>query len=104
MATASWETEFRRQRFQQLTTAYERSDEWGAEEEAERYRAAERPAATAFLSAFSETGDLEELRRSLDSWSKTGGSYFGFKGPNGQMYLNQLPKDGQAAGIAARLA
>ena len=57
-----------------------------------------------FLDAFKANGDLEELRYSLDSWSKTTGTYFGFKGPNGQMYLNQLTNDGEAMGVGARLA
>ena len=73
-------------------------------EEIERHRAIERPKVISFLDVFRGNGDLEKLRYSLDSWSKTTGTYFGFKGPNGQMYLNQLTKDGEAAGIGAQLA
>ena len=104
MPDSEWEVEFRRRRFAQLSAAYDQSPDRVDEEQIERHRAIERPKVIAFLDAFRENGDLEELRYSLDSWSKTTGTYFGFKGPNGQMYLNQLIKDGEAAGVGARLA
>lgn len=104
MADAGWEVEFRRRRFVQLEAAYEQSPDRVDEEQLERNRAGERPKVIAFLDAFKATGDLEKLRSSLDSWSKTTGGPFGFKGPNGQMYLNQLVKDGEAVGFGGRLA
>jgi 5-methylcytosine-specific restriction protein B len=104
MPESGWEVEFRRRRFAQLRAAYDQSPDRDDEEQIERHRAIERPKVIAFLDAFRANGDLAELRRSLDSWSKTTGTYFGFKGPNGQMYLNQLTKDGEAMGVAARLA
>jgi 5-methylcytosine-specific restriction protein B len=104
MPDIEWEVEFRRRRFAQLRAAYEQSPDRVDEEQIERHRATERPKVIAFLDAFKVNGDLEELRHSLDSWSKTTGTHFGFKGPNGQMYLNQLIKDGEAADIGARLA
>ncbi len=104
MADDDWEVEFRRRRFAQLKAAYEQSPDRVDEEQLERNRASERPKVIAFLDAFKSTGHLETLRSSLDSWSKTTGRPFGFKGPNGQMYLNQLVKDGEAVGFGARLA
>ena len=102
MPDSGWEVEFRRRRFAQLRAVYDQSSDRVDEEQVERHRATERPKAVAFLNAFKANGDLEELRHSLDSWSKTTGRHFGFKGPNGQMYLNQLTKDGEAIGIGAR--
>ena len=104
MPDSDWEVEFRRRRFAQLRAAYDQSSDRVDEEQVERHRAIERPKVIAFLDAFKANGELEELRYSLDSWSKTTGTYFGFKGPNGQMYLNQLTKDGEAAGTGAQLA
>ena len=90
MPDSDWEVEFRRRRFAQLRAAYDQSSDRVDEEQVERHRAIESPKVIAFLDAFKANGELEELRYSLDSWSKTTGTYFGFKGPNGQMYLNQL--------------
>jgi 5-methylcytosine-specific restriction enzyme B len=104
VSDSDWEVEFRRRRFAQLRTAYDQSPDRIDEEQLERDRAIERPKPVAFLNAFEEDGDLEELRHSLDSWSKTTGKQFGFKGPNGQMYLNQLTNDGEALGVGERLA
>jgi hypothetical protein len=104
VSDSDWEVEFRRRRFAQLRTAYDQSPDRIDEEQLERDRAIERPKAAAFLSAFEENGDLDKLRHSLDSWSKTTGKQFGFKGPNGQMYLNQLTNDGEALGVGERLA
>ena len=104
MPDSGWEAEFRRRRFAQLRAAYDHSSDRVDVEEIERHRAIERPKVISFLDVFKGNGDLEELRYSLDSWSKTTGTYFGFKGPNGQMYLNQLTKDGEAAGFGAQLA
>jgi 5-methylcytosine-specific restriction protein B len=104
MSDGDWELGFRRERFAQLRAAYDRSPDRVDEEQGERHRAAERPKVIAFLDAFKASGDLEGLRYSLDSWSKTSGAYFGFKGPNGQMYLNQLTRDGDAVGFGRRLA
>ena len=97
------ETDFRRRRFAQIADAYDRSPERGDLEQVQRQRPAERPKVLAFLDAYRANGDLEQLRHSLDSWSKTTGTYFGFKGPNGQMYLNQLTKDGQGVGFGSQL-
>ena len=104
MPDSDWEVEFRRRRFAQLRAAYDQSSDRVDEEQVEQHRAIERPKVIAFLDAFKANGDLEELRHSLDSWSKTTGTYFGFKGPNGQMYLNQLTNDGEAMGVGTRLA
>jgi 5-methylcytosine-specific restriction protein B len=104
MPDSDREVEFRRRRFAQLRAAYDQSSDRADEEQVERHRAIERPKVIAFLNAFVENSDLGELRHSLDSWSKTTGTYFGFKGPNGQMYLNQLTKDGEAVGFGGRLA
>jgi 5-methylcytosine-specific restriction enzyme B len=104
MPDDDWESEFRRRRFAQLKAAYDQSPDRVDEEQVEHHRAIERPKVIAFLNAFKENSDLEELRHALDSWSKTTGTYFGFKGPNGQMYLNQLTNDGEAMGVGARLA
>ena len=104
MPDDDWESEFRRRRFAQLKAAYDQSPDRVDEEQVEHHRAIERLKVIAFLDAFKENSDLEELRHSLDSWSKTTGTYFGFKGPNGQMYLNQLTKDGETVGFGARLA
>lgn len=104
MPDQEWEIEFRRRRFAQIRAAYEQSPDRIDQAQVERHRASERPKVTAFLDAFKENGDLAELRHSLDSWSKTTGTRFGFKGPNGQMYLNQLVNDGEAMGAAVRLA
>lgn len=104
MPDAVWEIEFRRRRFAQLKEAFELSPDRIDWKQLEQQRAVERLKVIAFLDAFKVSGDLEELRRSLDSWSKTTGKQFGFQGPNGQMYLNQLTKDGAAYGLAARLA
>ena len=104
MPDSGWEVEFRRRRFAQLRAAYDQSPDRVDEEQVERHRAVERPKVIASLNAFKANGDLEELRHSLDSWSKTTGTHFGFKGPNGQMYLNQLTNDGEAMGVGARLA
>jgi len=103
MPDSDWEVEFRRRRFAQLKAAYDQSSDRVDEEEIERHRAIERPKVITFLDAFKANGDLEELRHALDSWSKTTGTYFGFKGPNGQMYLNQLTKDGETIGVGERL-
>jgi 5-methylcytosine-specific restriction enzyme B len=104
MPDSGWEVEFRRRRFAQLRTAYDQSSDRIDVEQVEQHRAIERPKVIAFLNAFKADSDLEKLRHSLDSWSKTTGTHFGFKGPNGQMYLNQLTKDGEAMGVGARLA
>jgi 5-methylcytosine-specific restriction protein B len=104
MPGSGWEGEFRRQRFAQLRATYDQSLDRVDQEQVDQHRAIERPKVIAFLDTFKENGDLEELRYSLDSWSKTRGIYFGFKGPNGQMYLNQLTKDGEAMGVGAQLA
>ncbi len=104
MPGSEWAVEFRRRRFAQLSDAYDQSPDRVDLEEVLRHRAGERPHVIAFLDEFRATGDLEKLRGSLDTWSKTAGTYFGFKGPNGQMYLNQLTKDGQALEVAAQLA
>jgi 5-methylcytosine-specific restriction enzyme B len=103
MPDSGWEVEFRRRRFAQLRAAYDQSPDRIDEEQIERHRAVERPKVIAFLNTFKENGDLEGLRHSLDSWSKTTGRQFGFKGPNGQMFLNQLTNDGEAMGVGARL-
>jgi 5-methylcytosine-specific restriction protein B len=103
MPDSGWEVEFRRRRFEQLRAAYDQSSDRVDEEQVEQHRASQRPKVIAFLNAFEENGNLEVLRHSLDSWSKTSGTYFGFKGPNGQMYLNQLSKEGEATGVGARL-
>ena len=99
-----WEAELRRRRFAQLRATYDQSPDRVDEDEVAQHRAIERLKVIAFLNAFRENGDLEGLRYSLDHWSKTTGTYFGFKGPNGQMYLNQLTKDGDAIGVGAQLA
>jgi 5-methylcytosine-specific restriction enzyme B len=104
MPDGGWEVEFRRRRFAQVKAAYDQSPDRVDEEQVERHRAVERQKVIAFLNAFKANGDLEALRHSLDSWSKTTGTHFGFKGPNGQMYLNQLTNDGEAVGVGARLA
>jgi 5-methylcytosine-specific restriction protein B len=104
MLDSGWEVEFRRRRFAQLRAAYDQSPDRVDEEQVERHRSIERPKVATFLDAFKENSDLAELRYSLDSWAKTAGSHFGFKGPNGLMYLNQLTKDGETAGVGARLA
>jgi hypothetical protein len=104
MLDDDWESEFRRRRFAQLKAACDQSSDRSEEEQVGQHRVVERPKVIAFLNAFKENSDLEELRHALDSWSKTTGTYFGFKGPNGQMYLNQLTKDGGAMGVGARLA
>ena len=103
MPDGRWENEFRRRRFAQISDAYDQSPERPDLEQVQRHRPAERPKVLAFLDAFRANGDLEQLRHSLDSWSKTTGTYFGFKGPNGQMYLNQLTKDGQGIGFGSQL-
>ena len=103
MRDSRWEIEFRRRRFEQLRAAYDQSSDRVDEEQVEQHRASQRPKVIAFLNAFEKNGELEELRHSLDSWSKTSGTYFGFKGPNGQMYLNQLSKEGEVTGVGARL-
>jgi hypothetical protein len=100
---ADWEAEFRRRRFAQLKEAFELSPDRVDGQQLEQHRAVERAKVIAFLDAFKANGDLEELPRSLDSWSKTTGKRFGFQGANGQMYLNQLTKDGAAFGFATRL-
>lgn len=105
MPGSDWEVEFQHRRFAQLAAAYEaRSPDGIGEGQLARHRASERPKVLTFLDAFRADGDLEALRSSLDSWSKTSGKYFGFKGPNGQMYLNQLVKDGLAVAVDAQLA
>lgn len=104
MPDEGWEVEFRRRRFAQLKAAYDQSFDRVDEEQVERHRAAERPKVISFLDTFRKNGDLEELRYSLDSWSKSSGAYFGFKGPNGQMYLNQLVKAGETVDVRDRLA
>jgi 5-methylcytosine-specific restriction enzyme B len=104
MSDSDREVEFRRRRFAQLKAAYDQSSDRVDEEQVEHHRAIERPKVIAFLNTFKEGSDLQELRHSLDSWSRTTGTYFGFKGANGQMYLNQLTNDGEAIGLGARLA
>jgi 5-methylcytosine-specific restriction protein B len=105
MRGGDWEVEFRRRRFDQIKAAYEQSPDRVDEEQVELHRAGERPTVIAFFNAFLASGDPEALRGSLDSWSKkASGEWFGFKGPNGQMYLNQLTKGGEAVDFAASLA
>jgi len=70
MPDSEWEVEFRRRRFAQLRAAYDQSPDRVDEEQIEQHRSIERPKVIAFLDAFRENGDLEELRYSLDSWSK----------------------------------
>jgi 5-methylcytosine-specific restriction protein B len=103
MPDADWEAEFRRRRFAQLNEAFERDPERVDGQQLEQHRAVERAKVITFLDAFKADGDLGELRHSLDSWSKTTGKRFGFQGPNGQMYLNQLTRDGMTFGFADRL-
>jgi len=103
MPDADWEADFRRRRFAQLKEAFELSPNRVDGQQLEQHRAVERAKVIFFLGAFKASGDLEILRHSLDSWSKTTGKGFGFQGANGQMYLNQLSKDGAAFGFAARL-
>jgi len=104
MPDQEWETEFRRRRFAQIRAVFEQSPDRVDQTQVERHRVSERPKVIAFLNAFKENGDLAELRHSLDTWSKTTGTNFGFKGPNGQMYLNQLVNDGEAMGAGVQLA
>ena len=103
MPEGDWEAGFRRTRFAQLKEAFERDPDRVDGQQLGQHRAVERTKVISFLDAFKAGGDLAELRYSLDTWSKTTGRSFGFHGPNGQMYLNQLTKDGMAFGFPARL-
>lgn len=50
------------------------------------------------LDDFRSSGDLNELKLRIDSWSR-GKPRYGFAGPNGAMFLNQLVNDSPADAI-----
>lgn len=98
METPKIELEFRRRRFEQLEAAYSAADDDAYPESLDVERSKERPEALEILERFRSARDLDAFRYEMDVWSKRS-MWFGFKGPNGQMFLNQLVSGGDSAEI-----
>jgi len=95
MSETQWPDEvewgFRERRYEQLRAQLgdevaETNDRVAAE------RAAARPELDEIIEAYRSSRDAEAFRGAIDSWSR-GKPYFGFAGPNGAMFVNQLVKD-----------
>ena len=54
-----------------------------------------RPEVERILDVFRSGGSAEDLRADLDHWSRSARNW-GFAGPNGAMFLNQLVNDSDA--------
>lgn len=72
-------------------------------EEARIARAEGRPELDSALQSFRQSNDARVLREALDGWSRSN-RYYGFAGPNGAMFLNQLVNDSDPAQIDSLLA
>ena len=91
------EWSFRIRRYEQLKEAFaDEVAEAMASAQAERESA--RPELDGIISAFKESLDLQAFRAGMDQWAR-GKSWFGFGGPNGAMFLNQLINDSEPAEI-----
>lgn len=86
------EWEFRIRRYEQVRAQFENDIE-AANVESESLRASARPELDEIIEAYRLSRDAEAFRVGIDSWSR-GKPYFGFAGPNGAMFLNQIVKDG----------
>ena len=91
------EWSFRIRRYEQLKEAFaDEVAEAMASAQAERESA--RPELDGIISAFKESLDLQAFRAGMDQWAR-GKPWYGFGGPNGAMFLNQLINDSEPAEI-----
>ncbi|MEQ1698714.1 MAG: AAA family ATPase [Ilumatobacteraceae bacterium] len=91
------EWEFRARRYRQLCAQVE--DQLSAAmTETARTRDAGRPGVEQIIQKFRAGGSVADLRSELDVWSR-GARHWGFAGPNGTMFLNQLVNDSDASTI-----
>ncbi len=87
------EWSFRIRRYEQLKEAF--ADEVAeAMVSAQFERESARPELDEIIGAFKGSLNLEEFRAGMDQWSR-GKKWYGFSGPNGQMFLNQLIRDSE---------
>lgn len=95
---AEWD--FRQRRYEQIREQVD--DLPGRIASSARRRAESRPELDRILEDFTSSGDAEALKLSMDRWSRSKPDY-GFAGPNGAMFLNQLVNDSSAADIVPLL-
>jgi hypothetical protein len=57
-----------------------------------------RPDVERIIQKFRAGGPIADLRADLDAWGR-GARYWGFAGPNGTMFLNQLVNDSDSVTI-----
>lgn len=91
------EWEFRARRYRQLRAQI--GDGLTASmAETARTREEGRPEVDRIIQTFRAGGSVADLRAALDVWGR-GARHWGFAGPNGTMFLNQLVNDSDAAAI-----
>lgn len=104
MRTDEVELGFRRRRIEQIIEAYSATGDLDAlVADAESKRAADRPQALEIRDGFMASRDAESFKLAMDSWARQK-PHFGFGGPNGAMFLNQLVNDSEEAAIATLLS
>jgi 5-methylcytosine-specific restriction protein B len=91
LSLSETEWDLRARRYQQLRSQVSEGLD-DAIEEVRAERAATRSVVDDILDRFAATRSGEDLKSELDSWGKTTRRW-GFSGPNGQMFLNQLIND-----------
>lgn len=91
---------FRQRRYEQLRDSIDDLDDLRAVTRTAREEG--RPELDAALETFRETQNARTLREFLDTWSR-GNRHYGFAGPNGAMFLNQLVNDSDPEEIDALL-
>ncbi|SVC88484.1 uncharacterized protein METZ01_LOCUS341338, partial [marine metagenome] len=92
---------FRIRRYEQLKEAFAQ-EVAEAMASAQAERESTRPELDEIISAFKESLDLQAFRAGMDQWAR-GKPWYGFAGPNGQMFLNQLISDGDPAEVIPML-
>ncbi len=100
-----FERDHRLARYQTFRAAMAADVGWERNAEATAATRSNRHEALDFLSAFLRDRDIARLRADLDRWSRTNRS-FGFSGPNGAMFLNQLagsPMGAETTNLLAQL-
>lgn len=92
------EWQFRVRRYEQLRAQVSDGVEV-AIAETHQARESGRPEVEEIIRAFGSGGSVEDFRSNLDHWSR-GARNWGFAGPNGAMFLNQLVNDSENEVIA----
>jgi 5-methylcytosine-specific restriction protein B len=95
------EWDFRLRRYEQLRVQVSNGLQ-AAMDATHQAREPGRAEAERIIGAFGSGGSVEDLRSDLDHWSR-GARNWGFAGPNGAMFLNQLVNDSDTEAISSFL-